>query len=209
MLSAFCLKAQNRPDVCPACVQDTTGGYISIVDTMKWNPICNYELLTKEHLVLVHVRKIDRNKIHFFPHAMDDLYSGSGDSRGHVIPFEDLAWSPVTARASMDLRRNLAPEPQDQNVGTELHAEDRERGLADSIGAVKVYGGTVGSIGSVKGINKPEAYWKVIVTDHQWICYFMPTTGAHIAYADLEPYCRVDYANLVRWIGIDPLKIIK
>ncbi len=199
-----------RPDVCPACVQDTTDGYVSIADTMKHNPICNYELLTAAHLQLVHALKIDRAGIPFFPHAIDVLYKNSGDSRGHVIPFEDLAYSLRTAVGSMNLRRNLARQPQDENIGTKYACEQLCRKLAMQYGSVKVYGGTFGSLSDERGLNKPEFYWTMVVTPGQTLIYWMPTTGQSIGFNSLNDLgIGISYTVLVKKLGFDPQKVIK
>ena len=158
---------------CP-CKIDTTGGYISIEDTVLHNPICNYELLTKAHLSGV---EQNRDTIPFFPAQANRFYRGTGYSRGHCLPFEDLAYSPPTAKASMNLNRNLAPEPQNQNIGTELASENYERKLALQYDSVKVYVGTNGTYGNIHGINIPVYYWKVIIANGVYhFCYWMPTT---------------------------------
>lgn len=200
--------AQVRPDVCKYCFQDTTGGYTSIEDTVALNPICNYELLTKDHLTLTHKLKISRAKIPFFPNKIDSKYAGSGDSRGHAIPYEDLAYSKKTAKASMNLKRNLAPEPQAQNIGTELASENYQRLLADSLGFVKIWVGTWGTVGEVKGINKPSIYWKLIIEPNkEYHAYWMPTTGDKISYGSLKD-CEITYTLLVKNLGFDPLEIL-
>lgn len=197
----------SRPDVCPACIEDTTGGYISIADTLKLNPICNFELLTAAHLN--NDVQQDRDSISFFPNRLDKLYKKSGDSRGHTIPFEDLAYSPITAKASMDLRRNLAPQPQAQNIGTKLATENYGRKLAKQYGSVKIYGGTFGHIGLMNGINKPAIYWTVIITPDATLVYWMPTTGDKIAYRFMnDPAITISYADLVNNLGFDPIKIL-
>jgi len=190
----------------PNCITDTTGGYISIFNPKTHNPICNYELLTNSHLIIVHQLKIDRAHIPFFPHSIDVLYSGSGDSRGHVIPFEDLAWSQATATASMDENRNLAPEPQSQNIGTELAKEDTARLLATQHIYCKVYGGTFGTLGDMKGINKPAVYWSVLISDGKTYVYWMSLTG-DVGFHTLGK-CHIAYSTLVSRLGFDPVKVI-
>lgn len=207
LLLPFFAGAQNRPDVCKYCFQDTTGGYTSIEDTILHNPICNYELLTNHNLILVHQLKIDRSKIPFFPNSLDKLYVGSGDSRGHIISYEDLAWSLKSATASMNEKRNLAPQPQNENIGTKLACENYTRSLAIKYGYVKVYGGTSGTLGSMKGINKPQYYWTLIIAQGKPIAYLMPTTGPNIKYADLQK-CLVTYPQLVTNLGFDPEKVL-
>lgn len=199
------LEAQNLPK---NCVKDTTGGYISIEDTLFHNPVCNYELLTNSHLITVHQLRIDRSKIPFYPSGVNGLYNKSGYSRGHVLPYEDLAWSQQTAAASMNLNRNLAPEPQNQNIGTELASEDTARTLAIQYGAVKIYAGTTQPFKvNMKGIAIPKAYWKVIVCPHITYCYWMPTTGSNIGYHSLGK-CHILYSELVNVLGFDPIKLI-
>lgn len=195
-----------RPDINKFCVMDTTGGYTSIEDTLLWNPVCNYETLTAAHL---NGAQLDRGKFSFFPNKMSVAYLHSGYAQGHCLPFDDFCYAAVPAKASMNLKRNLAPQPQNQNIGTKLACENVCRALAKEYGSVKVYSGTVGSLGRMGNINIPEAYWTVIITPNEWRCYYMPTTGDHIHYADLEQYCRIDYQNLVQQIKIDPLKLIK
>lgn len=187
------------------CVKDTTGGYTSLFDTLKRNPICNYELLTKEHLTGI---EQSRDTISFFPGKVDKLYNGSGYSGGHVMPFQDLAYSPLTAKASMNLNRNLAPEPQNQNVGTELASEAMERNLAKQYGSVEVYAGTYGTLGNMKGINIPAIYWKVIDFNAMRMVFWMPTTGDLIGYGHLKDTA-IDYQNLVSRLGFDPEMVLK
>ena len=192
--------------VLPNCKVDTTGGYISEFDTVKHNPICNYEYLSAEHLILVHQLRIDRAKIPFFPASVDKLYNKSGDSRGHVIPYEDLAWSKETATASMNLNRNLAPEPQPQNIGTELAKEDTARTLATQNGYCQVWGGTYGTLGDMKGINKPAVYWAVLISGGKQYVYWMSLTG-DVDYHSLGN-CHITYADLVSRLNFDPEKIV-
>jgi len=196
------LKAQIN---CP-CKVDTTGGYISIEDTVKLNPVCNYELLTATHLSQTHTVKINRAHIPFWPASIDSKYNKSGYSRGHVIPYEDLAYDSTSAKASMDLNRNLAPEPQAQNIGTELASENLERSLTLKYGSVKVYAGTWGTYGSVKGINIPFAYWKIISTLDGDLVYWMPTVG-DVKYSALES-CKIDLNGLIDRLGFNPVEVI-
>jgi len=190
----------------PNCKVDTTGGYISIFDTIKYNPICNYELLTKAHLDNHSAN--NRDTISFFPHKIDVLYKGSGYSRGHVIPFEDLAYSYISAKASMNEKRNLAPQPQNENIGTKLACEDTCRLLANQLGSVNVYGGTWGTYGSMKGINIPVAYWTIAIEPSgKTLVWWLPTHGAGIGYHDLHN-CHIAYTELVKRIGFDPVKIV-
>jgi len=201
-------KLKLRPDVCKFCQQDTSGGYTSIEDTILHNPICNYELLTNAHLLLTHSVKIARGGIPFFPSAMNTLYKGSGDSRGHCIPYEDLGYSLISATASMDLNRNLAPQPQNENIGTKLACENYTRAMALQFGSVKAYGGTFGTVGIMKGINKPSVYWTIIVEPNGTVeTYWMPTTGLLIKYADL-PACKITLNQLVLNLKFDPIKLI-
>lgn len=200
------IASEAQAQYLPNCVTDTTGGYISIFNPTLHNPICNYELLTAEHLATVHVLKIDRSKIPFFPHAIDVLYAHSGDSRGHCVPFEDLAWSQTSATASMDENRNLAPEPQNQNIGTELASENQERQIAEQFGYAKVYVGTWGTLGTMKGINKPAVYWKIISYNGGVFVYWMPLTG-NVNYHALAS-CAISYEQLVAKLGFDPIKLI-
>jgi DNA/RNA endonuclease G (NUC1) len=188
----------------PAMAQtvDTTGGYISVFNDTLHNPICNYELLTKSRLKAVKTLKLERKTISFFPDKINKLYDGTSYSRGHVIPFEDLAYSETTAKASMNLNRNLAPQPQDENIGTKLACENRTRVLADSLGSVEVYGGTFGHYTSINGINAPVYYWTVIVADKVY-CYLMPT-HTDVLYSDLYK-CKYEYKDLVKLIGFDPI----
>lgn len=204
LLSGICSKAQI-PN-CEACKVDTTGGYISIADTVKINPVCNYELLTAAHLNQTHTVKISRQHIIFWPAIINSKYNKSGYSRGHVIPYEDLAYDSTCARASMDLRRNLAPEPQSQNIGTELHSENYARQLAAKYGSVEVYAGTWGTYGNVKGINIPFAYWKIIRSKEGDYIYWMPTIG-NVKYAALDS-CRIELVDLENKIGFNPIVVI-
>jgi len=204
------LKAQTfpRPDVCKACVEDTTGGYISIEDTLLVNPVCNYEVLTRAHLSGI---QQNRDTISFFPNNLKALYHLSGEAMGHCIPFQDLAYSPKTAKASMNLRRNVAPEPQPQNIGTKLATENHGRALTELLyGTVKIYCGTTGSVGSMKGINKPAVYWTVIVTPEDKYAYWMPVTGPKIGYEFLnDQEINIPYEQLVANLGFDPEKVIQ
>lgn len=190
----------------PNCKVDTAGGYISIFDTIKNNPICNYELLTKAHLD--NHSSNNRDTISFFPHKMDVLYKGSGYSRGHCLPFEDLAYSYVSAKASMNEKRNLAPQPQNENIGTKLACEDTCRLLANQQGAIQVFGGTWGTYGSMKGINIPIAYWTMVIDEnHNALCWWLPTHGDKIGYHNLKD-CRVTMGWLQDKIGFEPTLII-
>jgi DNA/RNA endonuclease G (NUC1) len=204
----FAANAQKKSQLCSNCMIDTTGGgYISIEDTVKRNPILNYELLTGAHLVLTHQLKISRAKIPFFPHNIDVLYVGSGYSRGHVIPYEDLAWSPISAKASMNEKRNLAPQPQNENIGTKLACEDTCRLLATQYKSAKVYSGTWGSLGLMKGINKPQIYWTLVIANNQKYIYWMPTTGDKIGFHNLKD-THISFIQLTTNLGFDPTKIL-
>lgn len=201
---------QNRPDVCKFCKEDTTGGYISIEDTITHNPVCNYELLTAEHVALSEKLKIPRKGVEFYPSKLNSEYDNSADDRGHILSWEDLAYSKRTALASYDLRRNLAPEPHLQNVGTKYASEQLGRQLATRYKAVKVYGGVLGSVGNTKGVNKPKYYWTIIITPKDTLCYYMPTTGNKIGRKFLnDPSIKVGYSAFKGLIGLDPIKIIK
>jgi DNA/RNA endonuclease G (NUC1) len=211
LFSAACFAQQTipRPDVCKACVMDTTGGYVSIDDTLIHNPICNYEHLTAAHLVLVHQLKLHRDTILFWPNAIHKLYNNCGDDAGHVIAFEDLAWSWRTAKASMNTKRNLAPQPHLENVGTKYACEQLTRALATQYGAVDAWGGTYGSVGNVKGINKPAIYWTVIVTPAGTKVFWMPTTGDKISLTDInDPAITITYQQLITYLGFDPERVL-
>jgi DNA/RNA endonuclease G (NUC1) len=194
----------GRPDVCKDCVQDTTGGYISIADTVKINPICNFEVLTAAHLAH---KAEDRDTISFFPNKLHALYAKTVFAQGHCIPFEDLAYSPATAKASMNLKRNVAPQPQPENIGTKKACETLCRNLAKKYGSVNVYGGTWGSLGLSNGTNIPAAYWTIVVLPHETQVYWMLTTGQYIKYNDL-PHCAISYNALIANLGFDPEKVI-
>ncbi|ASU34432.1 DNA/RNA non-specific endonuclease [Mucilaginibacter xinganensis] len=203
VLSGICsLHAQTLIN----CKVDTTGGYISVFDTVKYNPICNYEVLTKAHLDNHSAN--NRDTISFFPHKIDVLYKKSGYSRGHCLPFEDLAYSYVSAKASMNEKRNLAPQPQNENIGTKLACEDTCRLLANQQGSIQVFGGTWGTYGSMKGINIPEAYWTMIIdSDNNAICWWLPTHGGKIGYHDLGA-CRITQESLEAKLGFEPPLVI-
>lgn len=203
-------KAQTipRPNVCLSCVQDTSGGYTSIDDTLTNNPVCNYELLTNAHLILTHLLKIDRDGIKFFPHFMDVEYKKTSYSRGHVVPFEDLAWRNQSAIAFMNLRRNLAKEQKNQNIGTEFASEQKGRALALQYGSEQIWAGTTGSFKTANSIYAPLAYWKVIRTPDDDYIYWMPTHGSCIGFDDLNS-CVIPYAVLISRLGFDALTTIK
>lgn len=201
---------QTVKSICKYCKVDTTGGFISIEDTVLHNPYCNYEVLTAAHVAMAEKLKISRKGIAFYPSKLNACYDNSGDDRGHVISWEDLAYTMKTAMASYDLRRNLAPEPHLQNVGTKYASEQLGRQLATQYGSVIVYGGTTGSVGNTKGINEPKYYWTIIVTPHDYLCYLMPTTGAKIGKKFLnDPEIKMSEADLSKFLGFDPMQVIK
>lgn len=202
LILMFGLVGRVEGQVCKYCQIDTTGGYISIEDTILHNPACNYELLTKAHLDNHSANS--RDTIKFFPHKMDVLYKNSGYSRGHCLPFEDLGYSYVSAKASMNERRNLAPQPQNENIGTKLACEDTCRLLANQAGQSDVYGGTWGTYGVMKGINIPVAYWTIANVNHVLYCYWMPTHGDKIGYHDLK-YCHISIEDLETKLGFNPI----
>ncbi len=76
------------------------------------------------------------------PIARDADYRGSGYSRGHLVPAEDLAWSDVSIRATF-LLSNAVPQRQSVNAGKWRQLEGAVRRLAAASDAVYVFSGPI------------------------------------------------------------------
>ncbi len=76
------------------------------------------------------------------PVACDNDYRGSGFSRGHMVPAEDLAWSYASLRATFVLS-NAVPQRQSVNAGGWRKLEAAVRQIAAHADAVYVFTGPI------------------------------------------------------------------
>jgi endonuclease G len=101
------------------------------------------------------------------PSALDADYRGSGFSRGHLVPAEDLAFSDASIQATF-LLSNVAPQRQALNAGRWRQLENSVRAIAAGSDAVYVFTGPVfdspemAFIGASR-VAVPTHFYKVIL----------------------------------------------
>jgi endonuclease G, mitochondrial len=76
------------------------------------------------------------------PIAIDADYRGSGFSRGHLVPAEDLAWSEASIRSTF-LLSNAVPQRQSVNAGKWRQLENFVRSIAAGADLVYVFSGPI------------------------------------------------------------------
>jgi endonuclease G len=76
------------------------------------------------------------------PVARDADYRGSGFSRGHLVPAQDMAWSDAAIRSTFVLS-NAVPQDQAVNAGKWRQLEEAVRKIAAHSDAVYVFSGPI------------------------------------------------------------------
>ena len=99
--------------------------------------------------------------------ASDSDYRGSGLSRGHMVPAEDLAFSDASIQESF-LLSNVVPQLQEVNAGPWRRIENAVRRIAASAAAVYVFTGPIFDSADVEFIGAgrvavPTHFFKVIL----------------------------------------------
>ena len=100
--------------------------------------------------------------------ARNSDYRGSGYSRGHMVPAEDLAWSDEAIRSTYVLS-NAAPQLQCVNAGVWRELEIAVRELAARADATYVFTGPIFAASDVETIGPgevgvPTHTFKVVLT---------------------------------------------
>ena len=116
------------------------------------------------------------------PIAQDRDYRGSGFSRGHMVPAEDVAWSDASIGESF-LLSNVAPQRQHMNAGRWRQLENAVRRLAARSDTVLVFTGPVFDSREPEFIGPdhvavPSHFFKVILAVHR---------GEFVMYAAIIP----------------------
>lgn len=94
-------------------------------------------------------------------------YSNSGYDRGHMAPAADMRWSEEAMRESFYMT-NMCPQNHNNNAGDWKQLEELGRDLAAKYGTIyiacgPVPGGWIDTIGSVRRILVPRAFYKVLL----------------------------------------------
>lgn len=99
--------------------------------------------------------------------AMREDYSGSGWTKGHMIPAADAAFS-SSAMAETFYFTNICPQDQTLNAGDWQYLEKRVRSWARRYGSVWVVTGPIvgtgryGTIGE-RGVTVPDSFFKALL----------------------------------------------
>lgn len=129
-----------------------------------------YEL-TKKSLLVKNVRRenwFEEDKEVQRGSAKHRDYTGSGYSRGHLIPAADLAFSKDAMKASMFMS-NMSPQKPKFNGGVWNELENQVRNWAFDRGSVYVVTGPVLSRGHIikkigdNRVSVPDSFYKIIL----------------------------------------------
>ena len=129
------------------------------------------------------------------PIARNADYVGSGFSRGHLVPAEDLAWSDAAIRSTF-LLSNAVPQAQAVNAGAWRRLEGAVRRIAASSDAVYVFTGPIFDNDAIERIGRgniavPSRTFKVLLV----------LIGGHKSmYAAILPNCTTGKESLSNFV---------
>ena len=166
------LLAQPDRFATPAC----SGGARELASreffSLCYDPALKVPLWKGHEIKPEHLQRAAARPAHFHrdnalagPIARNEDYRGSGFSRGHLVPAEDLAWSGASIRSTFVLS-NAVPQRQQVNAGKWRQLEAAVRGVAACSDAVFVFSGPVFSTAEIEYIGAgrvaaPTHFFKV------------------------------------------------